>query len=270
VTHGTGIASTVAPLHGGAGASAGALRTRALAFRARRGDAGAREPLIAQHLPLARSLARRYRRAGEPLDDLVQVASLGLIKAVDRFDPDRGHSFSTFAQPTIVGELLRHFRDTGWGVHVARGTQELALRVRSAAEAIEAETGRSPTPRQLAQRTGASLEAVVEALGALANRTALSLAAPTGGHDDGGSDTTIGDTLGTPDEGYRRAEARALLSSAVRCLPARERRILRLRFVEDLTQSEIAAEIGVSQMQISRLLRQSLERLAQITRARTA
>lgn len=263
-------ASNVTPLHRSAAATAAGLRTRALATRARRGDARARETLIAEHLPLARALARRYRRGGEPLDDLVQVASLGLIKAVDRFDPDRGHSFSTFAQPTIVGELLRHFRDTGWGVHVTRGTQELALRVRSAAEAIEAETGGSPTPRQLAERTGASLEAVVEALGALANRTALSLAAPTGSHDDGGSDTTIGDTLGTTDEGYEHAEARALLGPAMRCLPAREQRILQLRFVEDRTQSEIATAIGVSQMQISRLLRQSLERLAQITRARTA
>ncbi len=266
--HGTGSAPQLELLHGG-GATSGALRTRALATRARRGDRQARETLIAEHLPLARALARRYRRGGEPLDDLVQVASLGLIKAVDRFDPERGHSFSTFAQPTIVGELLRHFRDTGWGVHVARGTQELALSVRSAAEAIEAETGRAPTPRQLAERTGASLEAVVEALGALSNRTALSLAAPTGGHDDGGgSETTIADTLGSDDDGYDRAEARALLGSAVRCLPERERTILRLRFVDDLTQSEIAAEIGVSQMQISRLLRQSLERLAQITRAR--
>lgn len=266
--HATGIASNVTPLRT-SGAGGSALRTRALAMRARRGDRGAREALIAEHLPLARALARRYRRGGEPLDDLVQVASLGLIKAVDRFDPDRGHSFSTFAQPTIVGELLRHFRDTGWGVHVARGTQELALRVRAAAEAIEAETGSSPTPRQLAERTGATLEAVIEALGALANRTALSLAAPTGGHDDGGTDTTIADTLGSTDDGYQRAEARALLGSAVRCLPEREQRILRLRFIEDMTQSEIAAAVGVSQMQISRLLRQSLERLAQITRARS-
>lgn len=267
--HGTGIASKAEPLRTRRGGSS-ALRTRALATRARRGDRRAREALIAEHLPLARALARRYRRGGEPLDDLVQVASVGLIKAVDRFDPERGHSFSTFAQPTIVGELLRHFRDTGWGVHVARGTQELALRVRAAAEAIEAQTGSAPTPRQLAERTGASLEAVVEALGALANRTALSLAAPTGGHDDGGTDTTIADTLGDADDGYRRAEARALLGSAVRCLPEREQRILRLRFFEDMTQSEIAADIGVSQMQISRLLRQSLERLAQITRARGA
>jgi RNA polymerase sigma-B factor len=263
--HGTGSAPQLALLHGGA--STNALRTRALATRARNGDRQARETLIAEHLPLARALARRYRRGSEPLDDLVQVASLGLIKAVDRFDPERGHSFSTFAQPTIVGELLRHFRDTGWGVHVARGTQELALRVRSAAEALESETGRAPTPRQLAERTGASLEAVVEALGALSNRTALSLAAPTGGHDDG-SDATIADTLGSADDGYDRAEARALLGSAIGCLPGREQKILRLRFVEDMTQSEIAAEIGVSQMQISRLLRQSLERLAQITRAR--
>lgn len=235
-----------------------------LAARARKGDSQAREALIAEHLPLARALARRYRRGSESLDDLVQVASVGLIKAVDRFDPDRGHSFSTFAQPTIVGELLRHFRDTGWGVHVARGTQELALKVRTAAEAIETETGASATPRQLAERIGADLEAVVEALGALANRTALSLATPAGHEDEG--DATIADTLGDVEEGYRVAEARALLAPALKHLPEREQRILKMRFVDDLTQSEIATEIGVSQMQISRLLRQSLDRLHELTR----
>lgn len=235
-----------------------------LAARARKGDSQAREALIAEHLPLARALARRYRRGSESLDDLVQVASVGLIKAVDRFDPDRGHSFSTFAQPTIVGELLRHFRDTGWGVHVARGTQELALKVRTAAEAIETETGVSATPRQLAERIGADLEAVVEALGALANRTALSLATPAGHEDEG--DATIADTLGDVEEGYRVAEARALLAPALKHLPEREQKILKMRFVDDLTQSEIATEIGVSQMQISRLLRQSLDRLHELTR----
>ncbi len=245
-----------------------ALRTRALATRARKGDLQARETLIAEHLPLARSLARRYRRGGESLDDLIQVASVGLVKAVDRFDPERGHSFSTFAQPTIVGELLRHFRDTGWGVHVARGTQELALKVRAAAERIESETGTAPTPRQLAEATGAGLEAVVEALGALSNRTALSLATPAAGHDDGGSDATLADTLGAPEAGYELAEARATLGPALRHLPERERRILEMRFVEDMTQSEIATCIGVSQMQISRLLRQSLDRLSELTRAR--
>jgi RNA polymerase sigma-B factor len=245
-------------------ASGTALHTRMLAVRARNGDRQAREQLIEEHLPLARALARRYRRAGERLDDLIQVASIGLVKAVDRFDPDRGHSFSTFAQPTIVGELLRHFRDTGWGVHVARGTQELALKVRAAAEAIESETGAAPTPRQLAERTGADLEAVVEALGALSNRTALSLASPAG-HDDEG-DATLADTIGEIEDGYDRAEARAMLGPALSHLPAREQRILRMRFVEDMTQSEIAAEIGVSQMQISRLLRQSLDRLATLTR----
>jgi RNA polymerase sigma-B factor len=235
-----------------------------LAVRARKGDPQAREALIAEHLPLARALARRYRRGNESLDDLVQVASVGLIKAVDRFDPERGHSFSTFAQPTIVGELLRHFRDTGWGVHVARGTQELALRVRAAAEALEIETGTAPTPRQLAEHAGADLEAVVEALGALANRTALSLATPAGHDDDG--DATLADTLGQTEEGYSRAEARALVGPALEHLPEREQRIVRMRFVDDMTQSEIATEIGVSQMQISRLLRQSLDRLHELTR----
>ncbi|MBB4664553.1 SigB/SigF/SigG family RNA polymerase sigma factor [Conexibacter arvalis] len=235
-----------------------------LSTRARKGDVQAREALIAEHLPLARALARRYRRGSESLDDLVQVACVGLIKAVDRFDPDRGHSFSTFAQPTIVGELLRHFRDTGWGVHVARGTQELALKVRAAAEAIETETGAAPTPRQLAERTGADVEAVLEALGALANRTALSLATPAGNDDEG--DATIADTLGSVEEGFRAAEARALLGPALRHLPEREQRILQMRFVHDMTQSEIAKQIGVSQMQISRLLRQSLERLHELTR----
>lgn len=240
---------------------------RHLATCARAGDEQARETLIAEHLPLARSLARRYRRGSESLDDLVQVASVGLIKAVDRFDPALGHSFSTFAQPTIIGELLRHFRDTGWGVHVARGTQELALKVRAAAQRIEAETGTAPTPRQLAEQTGANLESVLEALGALANRTALSLATPASSeHDDG--DATLGDALGTHDEGYERAEARAVLGPALRHLPPREQRILWMRFVADMTQSEIATEIGVSQMQISRLLRQSLDRLTELTRAR--
>lgn len=241
-----------------------ALHTRMLAVRARKGDLHAREQLIEEHLPLARALARRYRRAGERLDDLIQVASIGLVKAVDRFDPDRGHSFSTFAQPTIVGELLRHFRDTGWGVHVARGTQELALKVRAAAEQIETETGRAPTPRELAERTGADLEAVVEALGALSNRTVLSLAMPAGHEEEG--DATLADTLGEEEDGYDQAEARAMLAPALRHLPPRERRILHMRFVEDMTQSEIATQIGVSQMQISRLLRQSLDRLGELTR----
>ena len=240
------------------------LRTRMLSARARKGDVQAREALIAEHLPLARALARRYRRGSESLDDLVQVACVGLIKAVDRFDPDRGHSFSTFAQPTIVGELLRHFRDTGWGVHVARGTQELALKVRAAADQIETETGSAATPRQIAERTGADVEAVLEALGALANRTALSLATPAGNDDEG--DATIADTLGSVEEGFRAAEARALLGPALRHLPEREQRILKMRFVDDMTQSEIARQIGVSQMQISRLLRQSLERLHELTR----
>jgi RNA polymerase sigma-B factor len=239
-----------------------------LATRARKGDVQARETLIAEHMPLARALARRYRRGGEGLDDLVQVAAIGLVKAVDRFDPERGHSFSTFAQPTIIGELLRHFRDTGWDIHVARGTQELALKVRTAAEAIELETGSAATPRQLAERTGASIEAVLDALGALANRTALSLAAPTGREDDGGGGSaTLADTLGTVESGYARAEQRATLAPALRRLPAREQEILRLRFVEDLTQSEIATRIGVSQMQVSRLLRRSLELLGELTRA---
>ena len=241
------------------------LRTRMLATRAKRGDASAREQLIAQHLPLARSLARRYRRGSESLDDLVQVASVGLIKAVDRFDPERGHTFSTFAQPTIVGELLRHFRDTGWGVHVARGTQELALKVRAAADRIESETGTAATPRQLAERTGADLESVLDALGALANRTTLSLAIPAGPDESG--DATLADTLGADDAGYERAEARAMLGPALRHLPPREQRILHMRFAQDMTQSEIATHVGVSQMQISRLLRQSLERLTELTRA---
>jgi RNA polymerase sigma-B factor len=244
------------------------LRTRVLAVRARNGDAQARELLIEEHLPLARALARRYRRGNDGLDDLVQVAALGLVKAVDRFDPDRGHSFSTFAQPTIVGELLRHFRDTGWDVHVARGTQELALQVRAAADAIETETGSSATARQLAERTGASLEAVLDALGALSNRTALSLATPIGREDDGAG-ATLADTLGHTEPGYDDAEARAALTPALRRLPAREQEILRLRFVEDLTQSEIAARVGVSQMQVSRLLRRSLELLSKLTRAST-
>ncbi len=213
--------------------------------------------MVERHLGLARHLALRYRDSGEPLDDLFQVASLGLVNAVDRFDPARGIAFTTFAVPTILGELKRHFRDRGWAIHVPRDLKEASLRVR---RAIAAHAGdRPPTPAELAQATGLSLEAVLAALEVAGAQRALSLDAPTGHDEEGGS--TLVDLLGGEDEGLARAADRTLLESLMRTVTPREREILRLRFAEDLTQSEIGERIGVSQMQVSRILRAALTRM---------
>jgi RNA polymerase sigma-B factor len=217
--------------------------------------------MIQRHLGLARHLALRYSDSGEPLDDLFQVASLGLVKAVDRFDPDRGVSFTTFAVPTITGELKRHFRDRSWAIHVPRDLKESAVRVR---RAIADHTGsHAPTPAELARATGLSLESVLEALEAGGAQRALSLDAPSGAGADAGEDgaATLIDLLGADDAEIDRARDRTLLEQLVRTLTPRERSVLRMRFAEDLTQSEIGAEIGVSQMQVSRIIRAALERL---------
>jgi RNA polymerase sigma-B factor len=230
-----------------------------------RGPAGAarrhseREALIERHLGLARHLALRYRDRGEPIDDLIQVASLGLLKAADRFDPSRGVAFATFAVPTILGELRRHFRDRGWALHVPRDLKEAALRV---TRALRACGGRAPTPAELARVTGLSLEQVVEALEVAGAHHTLSLDAPVGEEDDGGA--TVLDQLGAPDDGLARARDRVTLAGLVHVLDAREREILRLRFEEDLTQSEIGARVGVSQMQVSRILRAALARMREV------
>ncbi len=216
-----------------------------------------RDAMVERHLGLARHLALRYSDSGEPLDDLFQVASLGLVNAVDRFDPSRGVSFTTFAVPTILGELKRHFRDRGWAIHVPRDLKDAAVRVK---RAITPHAGpRAPTPAELAQATGLSLEEVIEALDAAGVQRALSLDAPVGSEEDSG--TTLVDVLGDEDDELERADDRTLLASLMRAVTPREREILRLRFAEDLTQSEIGARIGVSQMQVSRLLRGALARM---------
>jgi RNA polymerase sigma-B factor len=213
--------------------------------------------MVARHLGLARHLALRYSDGIEPLDDLVQVASLGLIKAVDRFDPERGVSFTTFAVPTILGELRRHFRDRGWAIHVPRDLKEASLRV---SRALAAHGGRSPTPAELARETGLTVEAVLDALQAAGAQRALSLDAPVGAEEEGEAGTLL-DRLGEADEGLDRAHDRATLARLAHVLDEREREIVRLRFEEDLTQSEIGERVGVSQMQVSRLIRSALTRM---------
>jgi RNA polymerase sigma-B factor len=226
-------------------------------------DRRAREELVDRFLPLARKLARRYAGAREPFDDLVQVASLGLVKAVDRFDVSRGTSFSSFAVPTILGELKRYFRDLGWSVHVPRGAQEQALKVEEAQQLLTGKTGRPPTVDELAQYLEFSVEEVLDALETAGAHHATSLDAPR--DDVDGESATLADAFGEDDGRYELVDASATISVAARELSARERRILALRFVEDLTQTQIADEIGVSQMQVSRLLRRSLGRLREIT-----
>jgi RNA polymerase sigma-B factor len=227
----------------------------------RDGDLDAREELIVRFLPLARQLAGRYRGAGEAQDDLVQVACLGLLKAVDRFDPDRGSHFTKYAVPTMLGEMKRHFRDKGWAVHVPRATQELVLKVSEAMSTLPSKLGRSATPRDVALALGTTVERVLEAMEAATAYEAASLDAPRqGGEDDDGS-WTLADALSEEDHGYELVEIGETIRGTMHALPARERQILHLRFEKDMTQAEIAELVGVSQMHVSRLLRRSLDRL---------
>jgi RNA polymerase sigma-B factor len=229
------------------------------------GDYAAREALVKQFLPLARKLARRYVQSSEPYEDLVQVASLALVKAIDRFDPDHGVSFPSFALPTILGEIRRYFRDSTWSVHVSRGAKERALAV---ADAIEHHTnlhGRAPDVQELATYLELSIEDVLDALSVREAYYTQSLDVPASSEDDGAG--TLGDRLGAENETYELIEARMAVADALPLLPERERHILHMRFVEELTQSEIAARIGISQMQVSRVLRRSLERLRELSGA---
>ncbi|HEX4110496.1 MAG TPA: SigB/SigF/SigG family RNA polymerase sigma factor [Solirubrobacteraceae bacterium] len=235
----------------------------ALFLRARAGDVAARTALVERYLPLARQLARRYQRAEEPFDDLVQVASLGLLKAVDRYDPSREVVFSSYAVPTVLGELKRHFRDRTWSVRVPRDLQELALRVDRTVTRLSLERRRSPSVSDIAAAVDETEERVLEALEAAGAYRAGSLDAPRAGAEDNAGET-VADGLGGEEEGFARAEERALLEPLLRRISSRERRVLELRFVEDLTQAEIGERIGVSQMQVSRLLRQALARLREV------
>jgi RNA polymerase sigma-B factor len=224
------------------------------------GDLEAREQLVVRFLPLARQLAGRYRHAGEPHDDLVQVACVGLLKAVDRYDVERGSGFAKYAVPTMLGELKRHFRDKGWSVRVPRATQELALKVGEAMGVLAGKLGRSPRPRDVAAALKLPVEDVLEAMEAATAYEAASLDAPRPG-SDGDDDWSHGRAVAYVEPGYERVEFCESLRGTLEALPARERLILRLRFECDLTQAEIAERIGVSQMHVSRLLRRSLDRL---------
>jgi RNA polymerase sigma-B factor len=230
-----------------------------LALRQQRGETDARSELIERYMPLARSLAMRYRRASEPLDDLIQVASVGLVKAVDRWDPGRGLAFSSYAVPTILGELRRYFRDSTWDVRPARDTQELCLAVEEARDALWIELGRSPTVADIAAHVNRAPEDVLEALRASEGRSLRSLDAPV--HEQEGDSATAGELLGTAEPGYEQVEAGATIEQLTAILDDRAREILRLRFSEDLLQSEIAERVGCSQMHVSRIIRSSLERL---------
>jgi RNA polymerase sigma-B factor len=225
----------------------------------RTGDLAAREELVERCLPLARNLARRYSHTDEPFDDLLQVASLGLIKAIDRFDPERGVKFSSFAAPTILGELKRHFRDKGWALRVPRDLQELTLKVGREAEALSKQLGRSPKPREVAQGLGCSVEDVLEAQQAAASYQAASLDAPTARDDDEAG--ALVDLMGGEDGGYELVEDRDAIARTWKALPDQERSVLELRFLHDLNQREIGERIGYSQMHVSRLLRRALDRI---------
>jgi RNA polymerase sigma-B factor len=218
-------------------------------------DHGARDSLARVYLPFAEHLARRFAGRGEPVDDLVQVASVGLLHAIDRFDPDREVRFSTFAAATIVGELKRHFRDKGWSIRVPRDLQEAAMRVNRANSELWQELGRSPTVAEVAPRAGLSHDEVLEAIEALGAYSTASLDAPAG--DDGAS--VSGSVAAVDEDVFEVSEDWITILPAITHLSDRERRILYLRFFKGLTQSEIAVEIGISQMHVSRLLSQALQ-----------
>ena len=223
------------------------------------GDLAARDALVERFLPLARHLARRLDRGGEQGEDLAQVASIGLLNAIERYDPDRGTAFSTFAVPTISGEIKRYFRDKGWAVRVPRALQERALAVQHATDDLERELGRPPTVSQIADRIGTGTEEVLEARRVADAHFSVSLDRPNGNADD--NDRSLAGEIGTLDDRLEQVENAAALDSLLAVLDDRERTILRLRFQHDLTQAEIAARLGLSQMHISRLIRQAIARV---------
>jgi RNA polymerase sigma-B factor len=219
-----------------------------------------REELVERFMPLARRLAARYAGGAEPFDDLVQVASVGLVKAIDRFDPVRGTAFSTFAVPTILGELKRHFRDRGWSVHVPRDVQERILKVERALADLPSKLGHSPTVQEIAARIEATDEEVLEAMHAAQGHHAVSLDASSsiGDGDDPGP---LRDRIGEEDLAFDTVEYGEAIGPILQEISERDRKVLHLRFVEDMTQSEIAEQVGVSQMHVSRILRATIEKL---------
>jgi RNA polymerase sigma-B factor len=224
------------------------------------GDTTAREELIERHLPLVRSLARRYAGRGEALEDIEQVGAIGLIKAIDRFELEREVSLATYATPNVVGEIKRHFRDKGWAIRVPRGLQELNAKMSGTIERLTIKLERSPTIQEIATELATTPEQVLEAMEAGSAYSTVSLSSgPGGGGDDDDFDPM--ESIGSEDEEYERTEQRASLEPALETLPEREREILRMRFEEGLTQTQIAEKIGISQMHVSRLIRKSLARM---------
>ena len=223
------------------------------------GDLQAREQLIEQYMSLVRSLARRYSYRGEQLEDLVQIGAIGLIKAIDRFDVERGVELTTYATPNIIGEIKRHFRDKGWSVRVPRGLQELNVKLSKLVEELTVQLGHSPTIAELAKASGTEEEEVLEALESGRAYTSLSLS--TGGSSEDGEELDPLESIGTEEHEYEVSEDRAVLAPGFRVLDERERTILHLRFFRGLTQSQIAAQVGISQMHVSRLIRRSLEKI---------
>jgi len=220
--------------------------------------ATARDSLVHLHLPLVEHCARRFRNRGEPFEDLVQVGTIGLIKSIDRFDTERGVEFSTYATPTIIGEIKRYFRDKGWAIRVPRRLQELRMQISATTAELTQSLGRSPTPRELAESIGCSVEEIIEGIESSNAYSTLSLDA-TDDSDD--SSSSMLDAIGIEDEGLENVEVRESIKPLLEKLPAREKKILLLRFFKNMTQSQIAEEIGVSQMHVSRLLNRTLEQL---------
>ena len=223
------------------------------------GDVRARDRLVEELMPLVRSLANRYAGRGEPTEDLVQVGAIGLVKAIDRFDLEKGVELSTYAVPTIVGEIRRHFRDRTWAVHVPRRLKELSMRLARSRDDLSAELGRSPTVADIAGRLERAPEEIIEAIQATEGRSVRSLDAPV--HDEENDSASAGDLIGSRDEEFDRVEAGVTLERLTGILDERAREILHLRFTEDLLQSEIAEAVGCSQMHVSRIIRSSLEKL---------
>jgi RNA polymerase sigma-B factor len=217
----------------------------------------ARERLVHLHLPLVEYCARRFRHRGEPFEDLVQVGTIGLLKSIDRFDPDRGVEFSTYATPTVIGEIKRYFRDKGWAIRVPRRLQELRMQIGAAMAELTQSLGRSPTPRELADAIGCSVEEIVDGIESSNAYSTLSLDAG----DDVEDNALLRQAIGVEDENLEQVEIRESLKPLLDALDPREKKILLLRFFRNKTQTQIAEEIGVSQMHVSRLLSRTLERL---------
>jgi RNA polymerase sigma-B factor len=226
-------------------------------------DPLAREELVRRYEPLARNLARRYHSKGESLDDLRQVANVGLLKAIAKFDPERGFAFTSYATPTILGELKRHFRDSGWALHVPRGVKERALELANVTEQLSSRLGRSPSVSELAEALELTEEQTLEALEAYHARRASPLEERN--DDESQPRRPRADSLGAEDAGLEQTEYMTVIAKGIEGLPESERTILYLRFAQDLTQSEIASRVGVSQMQVSRLLRAAIEKIRAAT-----